>query len=245
MISIDLNCDVGEGIGNESELLPLISSCNISCGLHAGDDQIIQEVISLAIRNDVAIGAHPSFDDRANFGRVEMQLPKLELMELVSVQIRKLKEMTQAAGGYLHHVKPHGALYNMAAKSADISETIVSVIEEIGGDLMLYGMADSEMQKVALRRIRFVPEGFADRRYSARNQLVSRNDDGLIENIDKLKKHVYELVVNNQVHTSKGHATIQIKSLCVHGDTPGAIDVVKEIRSMLASEGIEIKTVEK
>ncbi len=244
-MSIDLNCDVGEGIGNESELLLLISSCNISCGLHAGDDQTIRAVIDLAIKNEVAIGAHPSFDDRVNFGRAEMELSRLELQELVSTQILKLKEMTESTGGVLHHVKPHGALYNMAAKSADISETIVSVIEEIDGDVMLFGMADSEMQKAAMGRLPFVSEGFADRRYSSRNQLVSRNDNGLIIAIDELKNHVYELVISKRVDTTNGYENLQIESLCVHGDTPGAVDAVKEIRSMLISEGIEIKAVEK
>ena len=243
--TIDLNCDVGEGMGNEAQLLPLISSCNISCGLHAGDDEIIREVIDLAIENGVQIGAHPSFNDRPNFGREEKNLPKNELLDVVRMQILKLKERTESSGSKLHHVKPHGALYNMAAKSSDISEAIVSVIEGIDEQLLLFGMAESETSRVANGRLRFVPEGFADRRYRFREQLMSRKDGGLVVGLEELKTHVRNLVINNRVTTMEGVASLQISSLCVHGDSPQAVDAVHEIRNLLTHENVEIKAVSK
>lgn len=245
MKTIDLNCDVGEGIGNEGQLLPLISSCNISCGLHAGSDEIIKGVIGLALANNVAIGAHPSFDDRANFGRVEIDLPRNELINLVRDQILKLRDMAEILGGQLHHVKPHGALYNMAAKSSDVSDAIVSVIEEIDDQLILFGMAESETQAVANQRIPFVSEGFADRRYQFRDRLMSRKDGGLITDLEELKEHVKNLVVNERVTTPEGVDSLQISSLCVHGDSPHALDAVHEIRNLLAGEGVEIKAISK
>ena len=244
MKTIDLNCDVGEGIRNEGRLFPLISSCNISCGLHAGSDEIIKEVIDLALANNVVIGAHPSFDDRANFGRVEIDLPRKNLTDLVKRQVLKLKEMTELRGGQLHHVKPHGALYNLAAKSLDVSDAIVSVIEEIDDHLILFGMAESKTHKVANQRIPFVPEGFADRRYQFRDRLMSRNEGGLITDLEELKEHIRNLVVNDRVATPKGFDSLQIGSLCVHGDSPDAVDVVHEIRRLITNEGVEMKPAE-
>lgn len=244
MKTIDLNCDVGEGIGNEAMLFPFISSCNISCGLHAGDDQTIQKAINLAIKNKVVIGAHPSFDDRANFGRVVIDMSREDLMELLKTQILKIKKMVESAGENLHHVKPHGALYNMAAKSNEISETIVSAIEAIDKDLLLYGMAESETQHAAKGRLNFVSEGFADRRYQSKSQLMTRKDDGLRTDIEDVKVHVRELLINNRVATSGGFDLLQVDSLCVHGDSPKAIEMVKEIRNLLMDYKFEIKAIE-
>lgn len=243
MKTIDLNCDVAEGTGNEAELLRYISSCNISCGLHAGDDQTIREVIDRAIENDVAIGAHPSFDDRVNFGRMKMHLPEPELKDLVQTQIQKLEEMTETAGAQLHHVKPHGALYNMAAKSAAISEVIVSAIEEIDKRLILFGLAESATKKSAEGRLEFVPEGFADRRYLSVNQLMARSDGGLLTEIEEIKKHVQGLIINHEVVTPNGTEYLHISTLCIHGDSPNAIDSVKAICNLLRSEGFRIKAV--
>jgi len=245
MKTIDLNCDVAEGIGNEAKLLPYISSCNISCGLHAGDDQTIREVIDLAIKNGVAIGAHPSFDDRTNFGRTEVHLPSPELKELIQSQILKLKAMTESAGGHLHHVKPHGALYNMAAKSAEMSDTIVSVIKEVDTNLILFGLAESITQTTAEGRLTFVLEGFADRKYQSVNQLMPRSEGGLLTNIEDIKVNVFDLIVNNQVATPNGFESLHIESLCVHGDTPNAVNTVKKIHELLVEEGFEIKAMER
>jgi len=244
MKTIDLNCDVAEGIGNEAELLLYISSCNISCGLHAGNDRTIREVIDLAIKNGVAIGAHPSFDDRANFGRTEVHLPSLELKDLIKGQLLKLKGMTESAGGHLHHIKPHGALYNMAAKSAKISEVIVSAVEEIDTNLILFGLAESETQEAAKGRLKFVPEGFADRKYQSMNQLMPRSEGGLMTEIEEIKTHVLGLLVDNQVAVESGFESLHIESLCVHGDTPQAVSTVKEIYDLLIVEGFEIKSIE-
>jgi len=244
MKTIDLNCDVAEGIGNEAELLPYISSCNIACGLHAGNDQTIREVIDLAINNDVAIGGHPAYDDRANFGRTEVYLPSFELKDLVKGQILKLKGMAESAGGHLHHIKPHGALYNMAAKSAEISGTIVSAVEEIDTNLILFGLAQSETEAAAKGRLKFVSEGFADRKYQSMNQLTPRSEDGLLTEIEEIKTHVLGLLVDNQVAVESGFESLRIESLCVHGDTPKAVSTVKEIYDLLIVKGFEIKSIE-
>jgi len=240
---IDLNCDVAEGIGNEAELFPFISSCNISCGLHAGDDQTIREVIDLAIENEVAIMAHPSFDDRENFGRAEMHLPEAELKDLIQFQIQKLKEMTELAGAQLHHVKPHGALYNIAAKSAEVSDVIMSAIEEVDPNLILFGLAQSETQRTAEGRLKFVAEGFADRRYQSSQQLMARSDGGLLPDIEEIKNHVLRLVINHEVVTPDCVQPLHIDTLCVHGDSPKAIDSVQVINDLLKNEGFQIKAV--
>lgn len=239
---IDLNCDVGEGVGNEADLLPFVSSCNISCGLHAGDEQTIQQVIDLAIKYDVAIGAHPSFDDRKTFGRMEVHLPAPELKALIQNQVLKMKEMITAAGGCLGHVKPHGALYNMAAKSIEISDIIVSAIEEIDPNLLLFGLAESKIMQVASGRLNFIAEGFADRRYQSKNQLQSRLEGGIIIDIEEIKAHVLNLLNNGQVAVPNGLEMLSVETLCLHGDTPKAVDTVKEIHHLLIKEGFEIKS---
>ncbi|MEQ9231485.1 MAG: LamB/YcsF family protein, partial [Cyclobacteriaceae bacterium] len=159
MKTIDLNCDVGEGINNEELLMPFLSSCNIACGMHAGDESTMRRVVDLAASHEVAVGAHPSFKDRENFGRKEMDLELEEITNLVKIQILKLKEICEEKGTSLHHVKPHGALYNQAAKSSEISEAIVRAVEEVDPSLQLYGLADSEMQSACSGRIPFIAEG--------------------------------------------------------------------------------------
>ena len=166
MISVDLNCDMGEGMSHDAELMPYISSANIACGFHAGDSSIMHATVALALKHGVAIGAHPSFPDRENFGRTNMALSSKEIYEMLLYQIGALHAIAKANGSQLHHVKPHCALYNMAALSSEISNAIVKAIHDFDRSLILYGLANSEMIKAAQAKgINFKHEVFADRTY--------------------------------------------------------------------------------
>ncbi len=241
MRTMDLNSDVGEGLGNESDLMPYLSSCNIACGLHAGDDETIEKVIGLAITHQVAVGAHPSFDDRENFGRREMKVRPSDLYRLLLDQILKVKQIAEAQGVKLSHVKPHGALYNMAAKSSQVSETVIRAVSDIGQDIVLFGLAGSETEKIAKGKIRFAPEGFADRRYQGPNQLMSRHKGGLLEDLDEIRTHVANLVLERKVETPQGIQPIEISTICVHGDSPSATKIVKIVHDFIREQGAEIK----
>jgi len=241
MKTIDLNCDVGEGMGNESRLMPFLSSCNISCGLHAGDDATTREVIALALRHHVAIGAHPSFDDREHFGRREMHLPANELLQLVHIQVTDLAEKVRAAGGKMTYVKPHGALYNMAAASAEISQVIIDAIMRVDHTLKFMGLAESEMAKASAGRIEFIAEGFADRRYATSTSLMPRDQGGLLTDFHKIEKQLTQLLTQQLIETDNGPQPLTIQSLCLHGDTPGAELMVSRIHDLVISLGYEIK----
>jgi len=240
MKTIDLNCDVGEGMDNESRLLPFLSSCNISCGLHAGDEQTIRKVIKLAIKHKVAIGAHPSFDDRAHFGRKEMYVSDHELMHLVQMQVADMKQKVHAAGGELIHVKPHGALYNMAAESLDMSHTIIDAILRVSPDLKLMGLAASAMETASQGRIAFIAEGFADRKYATATSLQPRDKGGLITDFDQIELQLRHLLLEGMVETNSGLQALDIQSLCLHGDTPGAEFIISRIHDLVVSLGYEI-----
>lgn len=241
MKTIDLNCDVGEGINNEELLMPFLSSCNIACGMHAGDESTMRRVVDLAASHKVAVGAHPSFKDRENFGRKEMDLELEEITNLVKIQILKLKEICEEKGTSLHHVKPHGALYNQAAKSSEISEAIVRAVEEVDPSLQLYGLADSEMQSACSGRIPFIAEGFADRKYSSKNELKPRLQGGLISSMDEVESHLNCLLARNEVRTDKGFESLRIETLCLHGDTPDAHELIERIVSFVKKIGFKIQ----
>src|SRR6185436_7938879 len=179
--AIDLNADVGEGCGQDAALMPLISSANIACGGHAGDTDSMQEAVALALAHGVAIGAHPSFPDRERFGRRDMQLSARELHECIVAQIESLVSVAQKQGTRLRHVKPHGALYNMAARDAELAETVVTAIRSVEPSLMLFGLAGSVMLTVAERLgLRAISEAFADRAYRPDGSLQPRNERGSV-----------------------------------------------------------------
>jgi UPF0271 protein len=241
MKSIDLNCDVGEGMNNEAELMPFLSSCNIACGVHAGDDKTIEEVVQLAINHDVAIGAHPSFDDRANFGRTEMNISSDQLSELIQDQVLKLKTKTEALGGKLRYVKPHGALYNMAARSAEISEVIINGLLEIDSSLCLMGLSGSAMQHTSVGKIGFIAEGFADRKYATAYSLKARKYGGLITDFEMISTQLKFLLESGQIQTDEGMKPLNVQSLCLHGDTPYAVMLVARIHELILSMGYKIE----
>src|SRR6266404_9688454 len=163
---LDINCDMGEGIGNDEAIMPFISSANIACGYHAGDEETMKQTIESAIKYNVAIGAHPSFFDKENFGRTEMNLPADEIYDLVILQLRTIHKIVKEKNAALHHVKPHGALYNMSARSPQIAKAVAQAVKDFDGGLVLFGLSGSHSIKEAeVINLRTANEVFADRTY--------------------------------------------------------------------------------
>lgn len=238
MQTIDLNCDIGESyydksVGNDREIIPLLSSCNIACGFHGGDPLTIQNAIGLALKSDVGIGAHPSFPDLENFGRNYMPMSAEALDACLKYQIGALSAMVQQQGGKLQHVKPHGALYNAAAVDYELALRIATSIHEIDDTLYLMGMAHSKMEQAAKDAgLLFVPEAFADRNYTDDGKLVSRaNANALVEDTGQVLERTLKMIIDKEVVTAEGNAIkIHAASICVHGDTSNAVALLKAIR---------------
>lgn len=225
MTTIDLNADLGEGCGNDEALLEIVSSCNIACGGHTGDVESMRAAILAAKRNGVAIGAHPSFPDRANFGRVAMQRTPEEIYEDVHGQVSALWLAADECDAQLHHVKPHGALYHLAAKDHKVAHAIARAVHDIDPKLLIYGLAGG-----ALHGVR---EGFADRRYQSDGTLVPRDEpNAIIETVE-------EAVQQALVLARKGG----FDSICLHGDGKNAVDFARSIRGALEKAGIMIRAV--
>jgi UPF0271 protein len=243
MYSIDLNSDVGEGIGNEAVLLPLLSSCNIACGGHAGNDTIIQDTIALAIQNNVRIGAHPGYPDRENFGRKILDISKQELALSVKEQILKVKNFAERQDQKLHHVKVHGALYNLASVDVDIARLIIQVVEKINKDIVLYVPYHSVIQEEAKGRLHVCIEGFADRSYNSDYTLVNRTLEGaVIHEVTKVLAHVIPMIKEQSLTTIDNKMLpFEIDTLCVHGDTTTALQILRELHIGLKTHQIEIR----
>lgn len=246
---IDLNCDMGESygrfkIGNDEVVMKHISSCNIACGFHGGDPLTIQQTIELAMKNGVKIGAHPGFPDLQGFGRRPMQLPEEELFALIQYQVAAVKGLTEAAGGKLHHVKPHGALYNMAAKDDQMAEIIVKAIFSVDSKLVLYGPPDSFLNNKA-RELNLVcqNEVFADRNYNDDLSLVSRQKpEAMIHDVQEMFEHVHIMLKEGKVKTISGVLKeIKAETICIHGDKPNAGEVAKYLSENLQAAGFEIR----
>ena len=243
MTRIDLNCDMGEGIGNEEAILPFVSAANIACGAHAGNEEEMKKVVDLCLRFDVAIGAHPSFNDRENFGRTNVQLPMEEVARIVRHQLEMLNRITLAAGGRLHHVKPHGALYNMAAKDPILAKTIALAIKEFDQDLICYGLSGSVMIDQARRvGLKIAEEVFADRTYQKDGTLTPRTSSGALINNWKMVIQQVEQMINNKTVTAITGEIITIKAdtVCIHGDGEKAIEFAKDMYEHLQRAGIQI-----
>ena len=240
---IDINCDVGEGIGNERLILPYISSCNIACGAHAGDIATINEVISLAIENKVKIGAHPSFPDRENFGRKVLNITHKELQISLEEQITLMQERVQLQHTKLYHIKPHGALYNLAVVDREVARVIVKVVLQVDKSLFLYVPFNSIIAKEALYAGLSVKyEAFADRNYNADLTLVSRNlPNALLESPEDVFKHVITMLEEQKVKTITNEMiSIKADTFCIHGDTDNAAYVVQYLYKGLTEKGIKI-----
>ncbi|HEV8080190.1 MAG TPA: 5-oxoprolinase subunit PxpA, partial [Chitinophagaceae bacterium] len=202
----DLNCDMGEGIGNDELIMPYITSANIACGYHAGDENTIQQTIKLAKKYKVNIGAHPSFLDRENFGRTDMKLSPQEVYELALEQIKIIQKIANHNNVPLHHVKPHGALYNIAAKDKKLAKAIADAVNDIDDNLILYGLSNSflisEAKAIGLKT---KSEVFADRTYQDDRTLTPRTQpNALIENVDEAIQQVLMMVQKGKVKTVSG-----------------------------------------
>ena len=244
LLSIDINADVGEGIGNEPELMPYLSSCNIACGGHAGDLDSMTAVVKLAKANRVEIGAHPSFPDKANFGRVDMKLSSVDLYNSLKGQISALQAVLYSQNLYLHHVKPHGALYNLAAKDEKIARVIVDVIKSLALPIKLYAPCQSIIAELAnSEAIEVVFEGFADRNYNEDLSLVSRTRTGaLLLKKEQVLEHILFMAKHEKVKTINGVVVgLKATTFCVHGDTENALEILRYLTKELPKNGINIQ----
>ena len=244
MTSIDLNADLGEGDPFDAELLAIVSSCNIACGGHAGDTQSMRATIEAAMRNDVAIGAHPSYPDPEGFGRQSGFLTGDALYESLTEQVTALADIAAQLGATLSHVKPHGALYNDAVLDRELADVIARVNAETAGAPSLVGMANSELQIAADRyRLEFVAEAFVDRAYEADGTLVSRSEPGAVHaDLAVATTQAVGLAKRGRVTARNGDVIdVRADTLCIHGDTPGAAEAARAVRDVLESHGVEIR----
>lgn len=241
--SVDINVDLGEGIGNESQLMPYISSCNIACGGHAGDVGTMRTVVKLAKSHGVKIGAHPSFPDKENFGRVPMDMPTVLLYKSIKKQVRDLLNILKDEHARLYHIKPHGALYNVAAVDEKVAKTIVETVKSLALPVKLFVPYKSVIADLAVKNnISIMYEAFADRNYNNDLTLVSRNEKkAVITDEAELFNHVYRMVATKKVKTANGsEVAIKADTFCVHGDNPNALHLIKNLRANLKSKGVYI-----
>jgi UPF0271 protein len=216
---MQINCDLGEGIGNDAAIMPYIDEANIASGFHAGDSFTMRETVALCIRHGVKMGAHPSYLDRENFGRKEIELSPEEIYLLVKKQIETLNQIVKTAGGTLNHVKPHGALYNTSAKNPEVAKAIAKAVKDVSGDLILFGLKGSLSIEVAQAMgLQTAEEAFADRRYESDGSLTPRSQPGacFTEIQDVL----------NQVEK------IKADTWCIHGDGPHALEFAKALHTL-------------
>ncbi|MCW3087089.1 MAG: LamB/YcsF family protein [Sediminibacterium sp.] len=246
MYTIDINCDMGEGLANDAWLMPWITSTNIACGYHAGNADIMKQTVELALQHGVAVGAHPGFADKENFGRTEMQLPLTEVYDLVSEQLRVLQEISISLGTRLRHVKPHGALYNMAAKDPELAHAIAEAVYAFDKNLVLFGLSGScsitETKKVGLQT---ASEVFADRSYQDDGSLTPRNKPGALLVDTKAAIGQALQMVTRQTVTSVNDIAVPLvaETLCIHGDGEHAVDFAKQIFHTLKQQAIGIESI--
>ena len=244
-ISVDLNCDMGEGMPTDAAIMPYISSANIACGYHAGDESTMQQTIELALANQVKIGAHPSFPDRENFGRTPMNFPPNEVYDMVKKQLELMASIAAKNNARLNHVKPHGALYNMAAKDENLSLAICNAIIDIDPSLMVYAQSGSILIKVASAlNLKTCNEVFADRTYQQDGTLTPRTEkNALIQSGEEVVAQVLQMVSKQTVKYDGGEISVKADTICVHGDGEHALHFVKEIYKALQANNIQIKAI--
>jgi len=238
-LTIDFNCDLGEGGGADGELMPWITSANIACGGHAGDVVTMRETVALAEAHGVAVGAHPGFLDRENFGRREQELTAGALRELVTSQIEALRGC-----GSVRHVKPHGALYNQAARDPEMAKIVAEAVYEIDPKLILFGLAGSELVRAGRKRgLRVANEVFADRTYQADGSLTPRSrSDAVITDEAAAVAQVLRMVGDGWVRSTDGSTVpIEADTVCLHGDGPKAVAMARRLNEALRDSGIKIR----
>ncbi len=250
MLTIDLNCDMGESygvykLGYDELVMPFVNSINVACGFHASDPVNMQKTVRLAGQNNVAIGAHPSFPDLVGFGRRVIAATAEEIKADVIYQIGALWAICKSEGLALQHVKAHGALYNVAEKDLNVALAIAEAIRTVDPNLFMVCLANSMMVEAAKQiGIKYVEEAFADRAYTPQGNLVSRKLAGsVIHNVEAVAERVLSMVRDQQVRAIDGTLiTIKAQTICVHGDTPGAVEMIKAVRNRLEKEGIVFRS---
>jgi 5-oxoprolinase (ATP-hydrolysing) subunit A len=247
--AIDLNCDIGESfgawrMGADADVMPWITSANIACGFHAGDFSTMQHTVALAIRHGVAIGAHVSLPDLQGFGRRELRVTPGEAYAMTLYQIGALAAFARAAGARVAHVKPHGALYNMAAKDAALSQAIARAVRDFDGNLILVGLAGSELPQAGTDAgLRVAHEAFADRRYEPDGSLTPRSrPDAVIDDVDEAIAQALQIAADRNVTIGNG-STVELPAdtICVHGDRADAGMFAKRLREALERSGALVR----
>ncbi len=246
---VDLNCDLGESfgryqLGEQAEILKYVTSANIACGFHAGDPTVMRETVKLAIDNNVKIGAHPGLPDLNGFGRREMAITPQEAYDMVVYQIGALQGFVSLYGATMQHVKPHGALYNMAAKNAALAEAIAQAVYDISPNLILFGLASSELTKAGEKLgLSTAHEVFADRTYQADGNLTSRKQaDALITDEETSVNQVIRMVKEGKVASQQGiDVALKADTICIHGDGEHAVAFAKYAHETLTQQGIVVK----
>ena len=242
-LSVDLNADLGEGSGHDAELFELISSANIATGFHAGDSDTMHAAISAAMQHGVAVGAHPSFFDRENFGRKELKVPNEEVFDAVAYQLGIFQAIASALGVRPNHVKPHGALYSMAVRDEKLADAIARGIESVDPKLILFAPDNTELARAGeTHGVQIAREIFADRNYLNDGWLVPRTrPDALLRDPKEAAERVLRMLREGKVRSVEGHdVDVRGETICVHGDTPGAVEFARELRTQLEREGVGI-----
>ena len=243
-LRVDLNADLGEGMPNENALLALVSSASIACGFHAGDPLSITQSIMSAREAGVSVGAHPSLADRENFGRTELAVTASEVFALVCYQLGAFQAIATSLGVRPNHVKPHGALYNMAARDPELAEAVAHAVLAVDSSLILFAPEGSALARAAAAiDLRIAREVFADRNYLANGSLVPRSrPDALLHNAEEAAARVLRMLREDVVTTVDGSdLAIHADTICVHGDTPAAVAFVEKLREKLAAAGIKLE----
>jgi UPF0271 protein len=248
--SVDINCDMGELMPTTTEnideqFMPYISSCNISCGAHSGDPVIMKKTIQSAIRNQVSIGAHPSYPDRKYAGRKSLNLPSNELVAHLEHQLFGLIGMVSAQGGTIYHVKAHGALYNDIAYDRNKAEIFVQTVQKINPTWKIYGLAMSPLENICkMHDMEFVSEAFADRRYESNLRLRSRKlDAAIIHDLEEVEQQINYFMNNKVLSYDKEICDIEVQSICIHSDSPNALAIAKKIFTYIKEKGVTVSTI--
>lgn len=244
MLTIDINCDLGEGFPNDDQLMPFISSANIACGFHAGDMETMQRMVDCCLIEEVAIGAHPGFNDKAGFGRIPMQLSDNELFDLIAVQVEAMQKICRKEGTLLHHVKPHGALYNMAAADQHISHIIASAIQALDPTLILYGLSNSQLISEAKKiKLPVASEVFIDRTYQADGSLTPRSTSNALINTEEALNQCLQMILSKTITAVDGTIIpIEADTICIHGDGEHALEFAKALHHSFVINQIHLKT---
>lgn len=248
MVAIDVNSDLGESygvwtLGDDAAMLGIVTSANVACGFHAGDPSVLRAACTLAVQNDVAIGAQVSFPDLPGFGRRHIDMTPSELRDAVLYQLGALDAFAQVAGAEIAYVKPHGALYHASASDPAVAQAVVAAAAEYDPSLALLGLPGSDLLMAAERAgMEAVPEAFADRAYRPDGGLVSRRETGsVLTDASEVAERAVRIATDNEVVAVDGSiVSLRARSICVHGDTPGAIDLARAVRSALDAAGVGV-----